>query len=239
MKPAPQSASPDLPVPPLHHGDRLTQKEFHRRYEAYPEDVKAELIGGVVYMASPLAEPHGESHPNLSGVLWMYKNATPGVRLLDNATTILSEDAEPQPDLSLRVLHEYGGQSQVNAQRYVEGAPELICEVSDSSEAIDKGGKRNDYQQAGVLEYLVVCLREQELHWFDFRAGGELRPTRQGIYRSRVFPGLWIDGPALLAGNGPRLAEVLGSKALPAEAIRRSSTGWRGASPALGPGGAG
>ena len=24
-------------LPPLHNGDRLTQAEFHRRYEAYPK----------------------------------------------------------------------------------------------------------------------------------------------------------------------------------------------------------
>jgi hypothetical protein len=27
-------------VPPLFNGDRMNQAEFHRRYEAYPEDVK-------------------------------------------------------------------------------------------------------------------------------------------------------------------------------------------------------
>jgi hypothetical protein len=32
-------------LPPLHNGDRLTQPEFHRRYEGYPEDVKFELKG--------------------------------------------------------------------------------------------------------------------------------------------------------------------------------------------------
>jgi Uma2 family endonuclease len=192
----------------LRQGQRLTQKEFHRRYTAYPEDVKAELIGGVVHMPSPLGKLHGDSHGIVVGLGWTYSVATPGVRVSDNATTILGEESEPQPDVSLRILAEYGGQERPS-ERFIEGAPEWIAEVADSSEDIDLGAKRIDYEQAGVREYLVVYLAEQVIHWFDSRAGGELRPTRQGIYRSGIFPGLWIDGPALLAGNGTRLLEVV------------------------------
>src|SRR5438046_2076189 len=88
-------------VPPLVPGQRLTQPEFHRRYEAYPEDVKFELIGGIVYMASPLRRRHGRYHASTSGVFWLYEGATPGIELLDNTTTILDDQAEPQPDLEL------------------------------------------------------------------------------------------------------------------------------------------
>src|SRR6516165_3930868 len=98
----------------LHNGDHLTQPEFHRRYETYPEDVKFELIGGIVYMASPLFCDHGTYHPELSLVLTFYKAATPGVEVADNMTTILGEESEPQPDLMLRLLTEYGGQSRYN-----------------------------------------------------------------------------------------------------------------------------
>jgi hypothetical protein len=42
----------------------LSRHEFERRYEAMPPIQKAELVEGVVYVASPLrfeshAEPHG------------------------------------------------------------------------------------------------------------------------------------------------------------------------------------
>jgi Uma2 family endonuclease len=207
MKPA---SSPPPPIlPPLRTGDRLTQEEFHRRYELYPEDVKFELIGGVVYMTSPLHEPHGQCHSDLGTVFGVYKAATPGVRALDNATTILGQHAEPQPDLSLRVLAEYGGRARRNEARVIVGPPELLAEVADSTEHVDLGPKRIDYQREGVLEYVVVCLREQVIHWFDFRAGAELRATRHGVFRSRVFPGLWLHGPALLAGDTASLLEVV------------------------------
>jgi hypothetical protein len=32
-----------------------------------------------------------------------------------------------------------------------------------------------------------------------------LKPNRNGVWKSRVFPGLWIDGPALLAHDAARL----------------------------------
>ena len=35
-----------------------------------------------------------------------------------------------------------------------------------------------------------------------------IRPDRQGVARSRVFPGLWIDVPALLA-RGRRLCAAV------------------------------
>jgi Uma2 family endonuclease len=196
-------------VPLLVNGDRMKQPEFHRRYEAYPEDVKFELIGGIVYMASPLGRPHGLYHPELSGAFWLYKNATPGVELLDNATTILGEESEPQPDLELRILSEYGGRSRETEEDYVAGSPELLAEIAHSTRAIDMGQKRVDYERAGVSEYVVVCVEEQELHWFNFRTGKPIRRNRQGIYKSKVFPGLWIDSRALLARDSARLIAVV------------------------------
>lgn len=197
------------PLPPLVPGQRLKQPEFHRRYEAYPEDVKFELIGGVVYMASPLRRAHAGYHPELSGVLWMYSSATPGIEVLDNATTILGEESEPQPDLEVRILAAFGGRSRETEADYVQGPPELVAEVAHSSRDIDLGPKRDAYQRAGVVEYLVLCIAEQELHWFHFPSGRPIRPNREGVWRSRVFPGLWLDGGALLARDSARLMEAV------------------------------
>jgi hypothetical protein len=187
----------------------MTQPEFHRRYEAYPGDTKIELIGGIVHMSSPQRLPHGRYQIKLGWLFYRYEQATPGVEGGINNTTILGEESEPQPDVLLRVLPEYGGQSRNSGDQYIVGAPELMSEIAHSTVAIDMHRKRDDYQRAGVCEYLVVCLEEEEIHWFDFRAGKEIQPTRQGIYRSRVFPGLWIDGPALFEGNSARLMAVL------------------------------
>jgi Uma2 family endonuclease len=91
----------------------------------------------------------------------------------------------------------------------VEGAAELIAEISSSTRAIDMHQKRDDYQQAGVLEYLVLCVEEQGLYWWHFPSGRRIKPNRQSILCSRVFPGLWLDGQALLARDIPRVIEVV------------------------------
>ncbi len=46
--------TPNLTTPPLESGDSLSRAEFERRYQAMSDIKKAELIEGVVYMASPL-----------------------------------------------------------------------------------------------------------------------------------------------------------------------------------------
>jgi Putative restriction endonuclease len=197
-------------VPVLRNGDRMRQPEFHRRYESYPDKgVIFELIGGTVYMASPLSYPHGRFDSKLSLVFGLYEAATPGVEVAGNATVILGEESEPQPDATLRLTEDSGGRSRINDDEYIEGAPELLTEIAYSSRSIDMNQKREDYQKAGVVEYLVLCIEDREVHWFDFQKRSRIRRGRDGVARSRVFPGLWIDVQALLDRNAPRLIEVV------------------------------
>ena len=205
----PQRRKPAQKAFELFNGDRLTQAEFHRRYEAQPADDRFELIGGVVYMASPLGLPHGTCHTRLSLVLSLYQAATLGTEHADNTTVILGEESEPQPDSLLMILPEYGGQTRLHRKKYILGAPEFVAEVAHSTRAIDLNQKKVDYQRGGVKEYLVVCLEEEELHWFSFKPRKRLVPDNRGIFRSLAFPGLWLDGPALLARDAGRLLHAL------------------------------
>jgi hypothetical protein len=105
-----------FPVPPLENGDRLTREEFHRRYEAMPENVKAELIKGVVYMSSPVrAKNHGEPHSLMMGCLGVYILSMKGaVRTLDKTSFIIDEKYESQHDVVLRIDEKLGGKSWLN-----------------------------------------------------------------------------------------------------------------------------
>src|SRR5438132_11241050 len=158
-------------LPPLENGDQLDQKTFHARYEAMPQGTRAELIGGVVHMPSPLKPRHGRMHMRVNGWLSKYEDATPGVEAYDNTTAILGPESEPQPDTYLIIAPAKGGQMRENADEYLEGAPEFIAEVASSSESIDLHGKKSDYQKAGVKEYLVVALRQRRVYWFVLRDG--------------------------------------------------------------------
>lgn len=193
----------------MYNGDRMTQAEFHRIYSQMPKNFRAELIGGIVYVASPLKRRHGTHHIFLGAIIVAYQGNTPGTEAGDNVTVILGEEGEPQPDLFLRILPEFQGQSATDEDDYIVGAPELLVEIALTSQAIDLHTKRQDYQRYGVLEYLVATLREQRLYWFDLRADRELAPDADGVYRIRTFPGLWLHAEALFARDYQRSMAVL------------------------------
>jgi Uma2 family endonuclease len=98
-----------------------------------------------------------------------------------------------------------------NEEGYFTGAPELAAEVASSSESYDLNNKRRDYERAGVLEYVVVVPRQQRIMWFVRRNGifVSLDPGLDGIYRSEAFPGLWLDGQAMLSRDTLRIHQVL------------------------------
>src|SRR5215510_10043363 len=209
--PTPPAALNLLHLPPLESGDYLDQATFHARYAAMPSDFRAELIGGVVFVPAPLRLEHGESHALIIGWLTNYWSATPGTSVRDNATAILGDDSEPQPDATLVMEPGSGGQSSVSEDGYATGPPELIVEVASSSESIDLHAKRRDYEQAGVLEYVVVVLRQRVVRWFVLQDGTyqEVAADASGIFTSTIFPGLRLDAPALIGLNGRQVMATL------------------------------
>ncbi|WP_165220100.1 Uma2 family endonuclease [Aquisphaera insulae] len=198
-------------IPPLENGDRLTREEFERRYEAMPDHVKAELIEGIVYMASPVRHrKHGRPHIWLAGWLATYESCTPGVEAGDNGSVRLDLDNEPQPDAYLFIDRDRGGQARLAPDDYVDGAPEFVAEVASSSVSGDLGGKLNAYRRNGVKEYLVWRVLDRQVDWFVLREGRfESLSPADGVYRSAIFPGLWLDRVALLGGDLDRVLTVV------------------------------
>ncbi|MEH1783524.1 MAG: Uma2 family endonuclease [Nostoc sp.] len=208
--PTPTDSTSD--IPPLESGDRLIHPEFERRYNAMPNLKKAELIEGVVYVGSPLRfETHAEPHGNLMIWLGNYKVATPGVRLGDNPTVRLDLDNEPQPDAILLIDAACGGSSHLGTDGYVESAPELVAEVAASSASKDLYDKKRAYRRNGIQEYIVWQVFERTVSWFSLQNGEyvALIPNASGIIESQVFPGLWLDVSALVAGNMQQVLAVL------------------------------
>ncbi|MEG4576240.1 Uma2 family endonuclease [Microcoleus sp. N3A4] len=201
-----------ITIPPLENGDLLSRAEFERRYTAMPALKKAELIEGIVYMASPLRfDPHAEPHADLMGWLWTYKIATPGVRLGDNPTVRLDVDNEPQPDAVLLIDAQRGGKTCLSDDGYIEGAPEFVAEISASTATIDLRDKKRVYRRNGVKEYLVWQVMNRRIDWFSLQEEKyiSLLPDAEGIIRSLVFPGLWLAVSALLDGDMPSAIATL------------------------------
>ncbi|WP_341525873.1 Uma2 family endonuclease [Nostoc sp. UHCC 0302] len=199
-------------IPPLESGDRLTRYEFERRYTAMPYLKKAELIEGVVYVASPVrSRSHAQPHAAIMGWLSAYWVAKPGVDLNDNATVRLDLDNEPQPDALLRLEESVGGQSHLSEDDYIQGAPELVVEIAASSATKDLYDKKRVYRRNGVQEYIVWQVINQKLDWFCWQDGDYISLTadNNGVIQSQVFPGLWLDVTALLTLKMTQVLAVL------------------------------
>ena len=185
----------------LREGMRLRRPEFHRRYEAIGEadpDFRAELIGGVVYLKDPMGtgNPHAVFHAYVIMWLGFYLAKTRGVRVANTPTVALDDLGEPEPDA---VLRRDGGPLTPGS---LIGPQDLVVEVSDTTLQKDLGVKFDDYERAGVPEYLVVDVNGRRVHWFVRGAGGafvDLPPDADGLLKSHEFPGLWLDPAALFA----------------------------------------
>jgi Uma2 family endonuclease len=197
-------------LPRLVEGQRLDRATFHDLYEAMPEGTRAELIGGVVSMASALGRRHGRYHINVAAWIANYLIHTPGIEAFDNASVFFEDHGEPQPDLAVRILPEYGGRTRDEGKYYANG-PELIVEVADSTLSKDLGTKLADYERAGVPEYIVVGVEPPTVRRHLLRDGRlvEVGPGADGLDRSQVFPGLWLDPVALLSGDLRALRDVV------------------------------
>jgi Uma2 family endonuclease len=199
-------------IPPLESGDRLTRDEFERRYDAMPDNSKAELIEGVVFVSSPTRyEMHGRQHADFTTWLGNYRIFTPGVLAADNTTVRLDLDNEPQPDSLLFVEPQRGGQAIIDKDGYIAGAPELAGEISASSASIDLHQKFTVYHRNGVKEYIVWRVLDEAIDWFILRGGEfeQLAPAPDGFLKSEQFPGLWLDADAMIRGDVLRVFQVL------------------------------
>jgi Uma2 family endonuclease len=194
----------------LETGDRLSRAEFEQRYEASPDLKKAELLEGVVYVPSPVRfDLHATPHSYLVYWLTHYHIFTPGTLTGDNATVRLDLDNEPQPDVLLCIDPALGGKVKRD-EKYLEGSPELVAEVASSSVSIDLGIKFQVYRRNAVQEYVVWRVLDEDVDWFRLRDGKYVPiPTTDGILRSEVFPGLWLDAKALVSGDMKRVLAVL------------------------------
>jgi Uma2 family endonuclease len=140
-----------------------------------------------------------------------YETDTPGVEAGDNGSIRLDLDNEPQPDAYLIIRPEWGGQARISEDDYIEGAPELVAEVSSSSASYDLGKKQNAYRRSGVREYVVWRVLDRQVDWFVNREGRfeRMPPSADGILRSTVFPGLWLDPAALVRGDKAMVKAIL------------------------------
>jgi Uma2 family endonuclease len=211
-----RSVTTTATYPVLESGDRLTQTEFHRRYCASPHIKKAELVEGVVYVASPVRQRGHGGETNIVQ-LWLgtYAVRFPDLDVGNNSTVILDADNEVQPDGFLYWLDAARPGAHLNDRGYVHGAPLLVVEVTASTASYDLHDKLRAYRRNGVREYIVWRTLDGELDWFRLIDGDYVRiaPDERGIIESTVFPGLRLSVPALLARDRAAVLAALAADA--------------------------
>jgi Uma2 family endonuclease len=197
-------------IPLLENGDRLSRHEFERRYTAMPYQKtgsnKAELIEGIVYMASPLRiRSHAQPHSQIMGWLVSYQASIPSLMVGIEPTVRLDLDNEFQPDA---VMFIPGRGANITDDDYIAGAPELVIEIAASTVSIDLHEKKAAYRRNGLQEYIVWRTLDREIDWFSLQDGEYIRLEidDKGIIKSQVFPGLWLAVESMLSGV---MADVL------------------------------
>ena len=201
--PARRRPAGQIANPALESGMRLSGEEFDRRYELTGDCIKAELVQGVVYVASPVRiDEHGTPENWLSTWAGAYALKHPGLQAANNGTVRLSPADHVQPDVML--WKQSGGTARIAADRYMDGAPELAVEIAASSASYDLHFKKESYRHAGVQEYVVWVTEDDRIFWFALEDGQyvELQPDAEGWTYSRVFPGLRLHIERLLNGDG-------------------------------------
>ena len=170
-------------------------------------------------MGSPVrVQLHGAPHGVLVTLAGVYALNTAHVQMADNTTVRLDADNEPQPDVLLRIMPKAGGRCRDTEDDYLEGAPELVIEVAGSSASVDLHKKKHAYQRNGVQEYLVWQVENARIDLWQL-VEGEYQPISptDGVLRSAVFPGLWIDSEALVGGDFAKALATLNAGLASAE----------------------
>lgn len=147
-------------------------------YYAFPDDVRVELIDGVIYDMTPAPTTY---HQLMADEIRMQireciQNCKRDCLVITAPDVQLDRDEKTmvQPDIALVCDRE------MVIGRCVYGAPDFIVEVlSDSTRKKDMVVKLKKYMEAGVQVYWMIDLKRRKLIAYDFN--DELIPVIHGL----------------------------------------------------------
>jgi Uma2 family endonuclease len=146
-------------------------------------------------------------------ITWLgaYQALHPEARLGDNATVLLDDGNEVQPDALL--WREEPGGPRLTDKHYLEGPPQLVVEIAARSASYDLHDKLRAYERNGVREYVVWRVLDGMIDWHRLNQGTYewVEPDDRGSIESESFPGLRLNIPRMLAGD---IAAVLAELSL-------------------------
>lgn len=172
-------------------------------------DQKADLINGVIYMASPEGTEANDLLVWLLRVLGDYLELSEAGRLFGSRVAFrLGGNSGPEPDIAFlkrERLH-------LIRKTYVAGPPDVAMEIV-SPESVDRDyhKKRTLYERAGVPEYWIIDEEMKKVTLLRLDSNGKYREVRpvKGILRSHVIKGFWLRPEWLWAESRPTKTEAL------------------------------
>jgi Uma2 family endonuclease len=193
-------------------GTKIKARTGYHTYEDFcaliREDRKADLIDGVIYMASPENIDASRLFGWLLAVMSTYAEEKQLGEVFGSRVACRFDDrSAPEPDI-LFVRNEHADRLHRGG---VEGAPDLVIEiVSPDSVERDYEKKRKQYQRFKVPEYWIIDEEEKIVLLLRRNRRGryqEVQP-RRGVFRSEVLTGFWLDPSWLWQPRPPRLAII-------------------------------
>jgi len=173
------------------------------------DDEKADLIDGVIYMASPDTTDANALFMWLGALMTYYVEEKDlgkvyGIRVAFR----VDEHNGPEPDIAFvkKSRLERVGRGSVN------GPPDLAVEiVSPDSVDRDYEKKRRLYERTGVAEYWIIDELEKKVTLLRVGETGVYQqvPPRSGILRSKVMKGFWLREAWLWQEKLPRPLKTL------------------------------
>jgi Uma2 family endonuclease len=173
------------------------------------DEQKADLIDGVIYMASPDNNDANRLCGWLLTLMDMFVEANDlGDMFFSRSAFRLDGGNSPEPDIA------YVRKERLHLVKrgFTDGPPDLAVEiVSPESVERDYKKKRLQYQRAGVLEYWIIDEIEEKVTMLRLAANRryrEVRP-RKGVLTSEAMPGFWLRAEWLWQTPRPKKAKVL------------------------------
>jgi Uma2 family endonuclease len=155
------------------------------------EDVKAELIDGVMIVHSPEKTRHEQEFRFLFVLMNLFAYSQRWGEVLGSMATVhLGTCRKVKPDI-VAVREE---RKHIITEDAIEGTPDLVVEiVSQSTRRYDFGEKRKVYEEAGVPEICLVDFERKEvtvIRKVGQRYRSETKST--GVIKSQVLKGFWL-----------------------------------------------
>jgi Uma2 family endonuclease len=170
---------------------------------------KADLIDGVIYMASPDNTDANELFVWLVALMHDFAEIKELGKVYGSRVAFrLNDKNSPEPDIAFVKKRRLAKVK----RGHVEGPPDLAVEiVSPESVTRDYEKKRVQYERAGVREYWIIDEVEQRVTLLRLGSDKKFRELRlrKAAFLSQVMEGFWIRPEWLWQDPRPKTFTVL------------------------------